>query len=732
VWKSITGAEAIRSVLALEPRTPSAQKRSSVATLLGLAENLRRIFGKSVEARKAGLTATDFGLNAGRGRCQTCLGLGEVQDDDRYVPCPHCGGRRFGEEALAVRVEGLNVAEVLELPITELAYHPFAGLYEWLPLIYQLVALDLGYVTLGRRVDRLSGGEHQRLRIARTLRGDPEGLLLVLDEPSAGLHPQDVARLLRVLDRVVSGGRNTIVLVEHNLDLIRVSDWVIDFGPGGGPAGGRIVGQGSPQEIAKRNTPTGRALRSKKFRLASHSSKARRLDSKRSSVKSEEAARNGRQWLKRLLGEEASAEELDPVDFEGLAVTFDSGEAALRPHEIAGLDVEIARLLLDEPDDVSQQPERLALLWSETPNAQLRIHPLIEELRVWGGKLPLSVLRAAQKRLKHMGLESDLDIKKQSGLGDVRVTGKRFNPAEATLAERVRCIRDAMGIGGGYVELWNSNRVLGTIKKRHLALEIPAVAPLSPTSASLVRSHSAGRCPCCEGQGSVPIFDQELVIANQSADATSESFLHPEAFKVLRGVRRSILIPFLKRMVTEGLWPPRSAFAHLKPDERTILLHGYWRRPGPGSFLKSPKADPEEVSSWLRWNGLFRAVLEEVDRSKSSDWKKEVRATTSRIECPDCEGTGLQRQSRAIQVGSQSLFDWIRTGTIGGLRQALKKLSPASSRSHRTCDRIVYCLEPLSDAVPRAALREPIEDAKLIRAVFERSVRSLTQLRVIG
>jgi excinuclease UvrABC ATPase subunit len=301
------------------------------------------------------------------------------------------------------------------------------------------------------------------------------------------------------------------------------------------------------------------------------------------------------------------------------------------------------------------------------------------------------------------------------------------------LAERVRCIRDAIGIGGGYVELWKANRgVIDTIKRRQLALEVPAVAPHSPTSACLVRSHSSGRCPCCGGPGSVPIFDQDLVVANESADPTSEHFLHPEAFKILRGVRRSLLLPFFKRMVAEGLWPARCAFTRLKPDERTILMHGYWRRPGPGSFLKTPRADPEEVGSWLRWNGLFRAVLDEVDRSKSNEWKNQVRATTSRIECPDCSGTGLQSKSRAINLGDRSFFDWIQKGTIGGLVHALRKFSPASSRSKRMLDRILYCLEPLSDAIPRASLREPIEDAKLLRGVFERTVHSMTRLEVIG
>ena len=260
-WGSVEGAAQILSVLALEPRTPSTQQRSTVATFLGLADDLRKIFGRSQEADRLDLKPTDFGWNAGQGRCQTCLGLGEIEDDGGWAACPHCGGRRFGEEVLSVRLNDQSVADILALSMTELLDHPLANDAGWHPLLEQLVALDLGYLTPGRRLDRISGGEHQRLRIAQTLASRrPEGLLLVLDEPSAGLHPRDVARLLQVLDRVVAEGANTVLLVEHNLDLIRASDWIIDFGPGGGPEGGRIVGQGTPDKIARLATPTGHVL----------------------------------------------------------------------------------------------------------------------------------------------------------------------------------------------------------------------------------------------------------------------------------------------------------------------------------------------------------------------------------------------------------------------------------------------------------------------------------------
>ena len=445
----------------------------------------------------------------------------------------------------------------------------------------------------------------------------------------------------------------------------------------------------------------------------------------------EDSARSGRQWLKRLLGEERSGEDLDPVDFENLAVMFDEKTAA-RPYEIGGLDLEIARVLLDRPDDFSKYPERMAQHWSDAPKAQLQIHPLVEEMRVWGNKLPSSVLSEAKERLKHMGLESDLEVGTRK-LASVRATGKRFEPINGTVVERLRSVRDALGIGGGYVELAKpSGEVLEILEMRRVDFEAPAIAPLSPSSASLSRLHIAGSCPCCTGKCVVPAFDESLVIAHSNANPISDRFFRREALNILRGVRKSILLPFLKRMLDEGLWSGKASFDSLSKEERTILLHGYWQRPGPGSFLKSPKADPEEVNPWLRWNGLFRAVLDEIHRSKDTDWVTQISAKSRAIKCPVCTGTGLHIQSRAINLGRKSFFDWVLEGTVGEFAKALKEITPVSSRSKHTRARVLHCLEPIVRAIPRAPLSEEIDDPKLLRAVFERTAHSMTNLKVIG
>ncbi len=734
-WDGVEGASRISSVLALEPRTPSAQRRSAVATLLGLADDLRTMFARCPDASRLGLRATDFGWNAGRGRCQTCLGLGEVEDDSGWAACPHCGGRRFGEEVLSVRLEGHSVADVLELSIDELLAHSIADAAGWRSLLEQLVALDLGYLTLGRRLDQVSGGEHQRLRIAQTLANrHPRGLLLVLDEPSAGLHPHDVQRLVRVLDRVVDGGANTVLLVEHNLDLIRVSDWIVDFGPGGGPAGGRVVGQGPPAEIAGADTATGRVLGGRQVSSPPVADAVVDPIHHSRPVEPDVSVRSARQWLKRLIGEDVPADALDPVDFDALAVVFDEAAAVARPYEIGGLDIEIARLLLDERDDRSDDLPRLADTWAGKPDAHLQVHPLLEEFRVWGARLPASVTRAVRDRLRHMGLESPLEASAPPELMALRATGPRFGLRDGTSAERVRNLRDALAIGGGYVELVDGHqRVLGTIRTRHLDLEseCPAVAPLSPGSVSLSRFHAAGRCPCCAGSGSVRTVDEELLIASPAADPFDDGFLRAKALGVLRGVRRHMWLPFFKRMIAEGLWLRDRSFSRLEPEERCTLMHGFWCRPGHGSFLKKPRAKPEDVRSWLRWDGLVAVVLREAERSRHVEWRERLSSSTRTMECPQCRGTGLQVHSRAIRLGRRSWFEWVRAATVGELAGALQ-VSSLSRRGDRMKERILHCLEPLMRTAPQAPLREPIQDPVLLRPVFERTVHSMTQLRVLN
>ena len=243
-------------------RTP----RSNPALYVGAWDAIRTLLGNSAEAKAAGLTPSHFSFNAGEGRCERCGGAGwetvEMQFvSDVALPCPSCNGKRFRDEVLSFRYDGKSVGDLLAMSVSEA--RKFLG--ERTPASAQLACLEevgLGYLSMGQPLTTLSGGEAQRLKLVRYLsRIDTRktGALLLLDEPTTGLHREDVARLIGLLHRLTEAGHSLIV-VEHHLDVLKSCDWILEMGPEAGPAGGRLVAEGTPAEVAQAGTVTGRFL----------------------------------------------------------------------------------------------------------------------------------------------------------------------------------------------------------------------------------------------------------------------------------------------------------------------------------------------------------------------------------------------------------------------------------------------------------------------------------------
>ena len=250
-------------------RTP----RSCPATYVGFWDDIRRLYAGSDEARIRGYTASRFSFNTGDGRCSECEGQGQRTIEMSFLPdvkvgCEQCGGRRFNAQTLEARWRGHSIAEVLAMNVEDAV-----DFFQAQPRVRRPLALlrdvGLGYLTLGQPSPTLSGGEAQRIKLVTELarldavrhgRGTPH-TLYVLDEPTVGLHMADVDRLASVLHRLVDAG-NSVVMVEHNLDLCAEADWIIDMGPEAGARGGRIVAQGTPAQIAARHarSHTGAAL----------------------------------------------------------------------------------------------------------------------------------------------------------------------------------------------------------------------------------------------------------------------------------------------------------------------------------------------------------------------------------------------------------------------------------------------------------------------------------------
>jgi excinuclease ABC subunit A len=261
----IEGAERVREVVVVDAAPPARSPRSNPGTVSKAFDAIRRRFADSREARRRGLGPGWFSFNVAGGRCEACEGTGEVVVDMQFledvrVPCESCQGTRYRPEAREVRVAGRSIVDVLGLTLDE-AVEAFADDAAVRVRIDPFRRAGLGYLTLGQPLSTLAGGEIQRLKLAQALGERAPGALYVLDEPTTGLHPADVELLLGGLDELLDAG-GSVVVVEHNLDVIRAADFVIDLGPEGGPDGGRVVAAGTPEEVARApESRTGAALR---------------------------------------------------------------------------------------------------------------------------------------------------------------------------------------------------------------------------------------------------------------------------------------------------------------------------------------------------------------------------------------------------------------------------------------------------------------------------------------
>jgi excinuclease ABC subunit A len=263
--RSIEGAEALDKVIDIDQSPIGRTPRSNPATYTGMFDNVRKLFSQTAEARLRGYQPGRFSFNVAGGRCEACAGDGTIKIEmhflpDVYVPCEVCKGARYNRDTLDVTWRGKNIAEVLDLSCEE-ALEFFAAQPVIARHLRTLVDVGLGYVRLGQPAPTLSGGEAQRVKLASELAKRSTGhTLYVLDEPTTGLHFEDVRKLLDVLQRLVDQG-NTVCVIEHNLDVVKSADWVIDLGPEGGDGGGSVIVEGTPEKVAKtQESYTGRFL----------------------------------------------------------------------------------------------------------------------------------------------------------------------------------------------------------------------------------------------------------------------------------------------------------------------------------------------------------------------------------------------------------------------------------------------------------------------------------------
>ena len=253
-FKKITGLSALDKVIAIDQSPIGRTPRSNPATYTGVFNDIRALFASMPEAKMRGFTASRFSFNVKGGRCEACQGDGIIKIEmnflpDVYVPCEVCKGKRYNRETLEIKYKGKNIFDVLEMNVEE-GHSFFSSIPKIARKLKTLQDVGLGYIKIGQPATTLSGGEAQRVKLSTELsRWSTGRTMYVLDEPTTGLHSYDVDKLREVLQRLVDAG-NTVVVIEHNLDIIKTADYIIDMGPEGGDGGGTVIASGTPEEIA--------------------------------------------------------------------------------------------------------------------------------------------------------------------------------------------------------------------------------------------------------------------------------------------------------------------------------------------------------------------------------------------------------------------------------------------------------------------------------------------------
>ena len=272
-YDAVKGLDNVDKIISIDQSPIGRTPRSNPGTYTKVFDHIRRLFAELPEAKIRGYDQGRFSFNVKGGRCETCQGDGVRKIEmnflpDVYVTCETCNGKRYNRETLEIYYKGKNISDVLQMPISE-AVEFFDAQPAISRILSTLVSVGLGYLTLGQSSTTLSGGEAQRIKLARELSKIGTGdTLYVMDEPTTGLHFQDVRMLVSVIQQLVDKG-NTVMVIEHNLDLIKAADWIIDLGPEGGKGGGEIIAYGTPTDIAAiEDSYTGRFLKQEFDRLS--------------------------------------------------------------------------------------------------------------------------------------------------------------------------------------------------------------------------------------------------------------------------------------------------------------------------------------------------------------------------------------------------------------------------------------------------------------------------------
>ncbi len=631
-------------------RTP----RSNPATYLKAFDPIRRAFAATPEARELGLSASEFSFNSGSGRCVSCSGDGfqriEMQFlSDVFVTCPDCGGRRYREEILQLRLHGRSIAEVLDLTLEE-AREIFGPRSEVGRSLAPAVEVGLGYLRLGQPVSTLSGGESQRLRLARHLgRGESGGVLFLFDEPTTGLHFDDVRKLVDALQRLVSCG-NTVVVIEHNLDVIKVADWIVDLGPEGGAEGGRVVACGRPEEVAiAEGSHTGLFLREM--------------------FAGREAGRPGGTGAAGRRSPAPASLPALPVELPG-ASTIDVHGA--REHNLRGLDVRIPRDAMIVVTGVSGSGKSTLAFDILFAEGQRRY---IDSLSAYARQYIRQLARPDVDFVR--GLPPTIAIEQRVSRG-----GRKSTVATVTeVSHYLRLLFARLGLQhcpgcGAAIVSQTAGQIVSAILDRESGSRVRILAPVLAARKGIHRKllaslASAGyHSACVDGRmidlRRPPALDRfrehtiEVLIAACEVSRRARKELAATVDRALAAGKGScVVVPArgAERLYSTARVCPtcRRSFAELDPGSFSFNSRRGWcpRCTGYGTIpVKESRRRAARRSDAGREMAAL-SVAEELEAEMNGAGEDEAEAI--RVTCPDCRGSRLREESAAVQVGGHTL-----------------------------------------------------------------------------
>jgi len=589
--KNISGIENIKSIVELTQSQIGINSRSIVATYLDIFDKIRDIYANTEIAKEFDFDKGYFSFNS-NGACDTCKGLGEINE----ILCATCLGKRYKAEVLDIKYKELNIINFLNSSIDNLAI-----LFDDAKLKFSfeiLNKLGLSHITLGRTTPTLSGGEAQRLKLAKTLiesfiKIKKGNFLFILDEPTTGLSAKDTAKIYSIFDEILSY-KNSIIIIEHNLEIIKNSDYILDIGLGSGKDGGKNLFSGSYEELLKNRI----SLTSKAFR-------------------------NDYETIKNI---EINSLNLKEKNYENKEIPKCNKFYLTDKH--FSIEKDFAKNYKVVTDDINHKyfktKKKLLEFVSDFDNYEIYFNPFVTELYQYK-IVPISLKKEKLKHLKKLGF---------------KVTSSDYKMDEWNYKIKVDAIEKAYNFGNGWITIKSKN-VTYELFTRLVSIKnkIIGMPKIDENTFNLYLNS----CIYCDGEAVKECYDKNLIIKNENKSVIEDGFFNSN----IKIALKSIITKFHK----EGLFDFNKPFSKLTKEEQAIFLFGFKEY----RFLK-PKGRAHAITDYIRWQGIFSYVYSDL---KKIDIAENIKQSKVNKSCPFCK-SGFKKEVAFYTINNISIIDLIK------------------------------------------------------------------------